>query len=411
MKKKPTEVEFSEAPFEIIDGDRGKNYPKQSDFQHSGHCLFLSATNVTKYGFEFSDCLFIDEKKDTELSKGKLHREDIVLTTRGTIGNTAHYNRSVPFENIRINSGMVILRCDENKISPAYLYHFVRSPSFYSQINTLRSGSAQPQLPIRDMLRIKLPFPELSVQQKVAKILSVYDDLIENSRRRIKILEEIARALYRDWFVEFRFPGHESFSLVPSPLGEIPKGWEAMKLGDICELRKDPYRETDHSALPLMDMARMPSRSLATGDTGSPAELTTSRILFQSGDTLFGAIRCYLHKVVAAHYPGVTNTSVLVLRPRSPSFRALVAIIASDIDTIRWAETQSTGTKMPVINWGVFQGMRSPIPSKAVAQAFEDIAGPMLDKIGVLATQIQILRRTRDLLLPRLLSGDLALEA
>jgi type I restriction enzyme S subunit len=158
-------------------------------------------------------------------------------------------------------------------------------------------------------------------------------------------------------------------------------------------------------------MARMPSRSLAPSDAGSPAELTTSRILFQSGDTLFGAIRCYLHKVVTAHYPGVTNTSVLVLRPRSPSFRALVAIIASDIDTIRWAETQSTGTKMPVINWGVFQGMPSPIPSKAVAQAFEDIAGPMLDEIGVLATQIQNLRRTRDLLLPRLLSGQIDVEA
>jgi type I restriction enzyme S subunit len=129
------------------------------------------------------------------------------------------------------------------------------------------------------------------------------------------------------------------------------------------------------------------------------------------GDTLFGAIRCYLHKVVAAHYPGVTNTSVLVLRPRSPSFRALVAIIASDIDTIRWAETQSTGTKMPVINWGVFQSMPSPIPSKAVAQAFEDIAGPMLDEIGVLATHIQILRRTRDLLLPRILSGQIDVEA
>ena len=158
-------------------------------------------------------------------------------------------------------------------------------------------------------------------------------------------------------------------------------------------------------------MARMPSRTLAPKDTGLPTELTTSRILFQKGDTLFGSIRCYLHKVIIVHHPGVTNTSVLVLRPSSPSFRSLLAIVASDIDTIRWAETQSTGTKMPVINWGVFQGMSVPIPSRQLAQKFEDFAGPVLDELGILATQIQTLRRTRDLLLPRLLSGQVALEA
>lgn len=183
-----------------------------------------------------------------------------------------------------------------------------------------------------------------------------------------------------------------------------------MKLGDLCELRKDQYRDSEHSELPLVDMARMPSRSLAPSNTGTPDELTTSRILFKSGDTLFGAIRCYLHKVVTVHYPGVTNTSVLVLRPKAECFRALLAIIASDIDTIRWAEKQSTGTKMPVINWGVFQGMPTPIPSKTLAQSFEKVAGPMLDEIGVLATKINNLRGTRDLLLPRLLSGQIDVE-
>src|SRR5205814_1145428 len=139
---------FADAPFEIIDGDRGRNYPKQSEFLDSGHCLFLSATNVTKTGFDFSNCLFIDEKKDAALNKGKLQREDIILTTRGTIGNTAYFNSAVSFENLRINSGMVILRCDKTKILPAYLYHFLRSPSFHAQVNSLRSGVAQPQLPI-----------------------------------------------------------------------------------------------------------------------------------------------------------------------------------------------------------------------------------------------------------------------
>ena len=110
------------------------------------------------------------------------------------------------------------------------------------------------------------------------------------------------------------------------------------------------------------------------------------------------------------HYSGVTNTSVLVLRPRKPIYRSLLAIIASDMETIRWAETQSTGTKMPVINWGVFQNMPISVPSEKLVQEFEKRAGPILDEIGVLATQVQNLRRTRDLLLPRLLSGQINMD-
>jgi len=307
---------------------------------------------------------------------------------------------------------MALIRTNPQKVEVRFLLYYFFTDEWRAVIRrNMLTGATVDRIPLTTFPDFPVRVPPLPIQRRIAGILSAYDELIENSQRRIEILESMARALYREWFVHFRFPGHESVPRVPSPLGEIPQGWEVRKLGDLCELRKDPYRDSDHSALPLLDMARMPSRSLAPSDTGSPAELTTSRILFQAGDTLFGAIRCYLHKVVAAHCPGVTNTSVLVLRPRSPSFRALVAIIASDIDTIRWAETQSTGTKMPVINWGVFQGMPSPIPSKGVAQAFEDIAGPMLDEIGVLATQIQTLRRTRDLLLPRLLSGQIDVEA
>jgi type I restriction enzyme, S subunit len=172
-------------------------------------------------------------------------------------------------------------------------------------------------------------------------------------------------------------------------------------------LVKEPFDEREHSDRPLLDLARMPQRTIAPAETGKASELTTSRILFEPGDTLFGAIRCYLHKVLAAHYPGVTNTSVLVLRPKKANFRSLVVLIASDTDTIRWADTHSTGTKMPVINWGVFQTMPAPLPSELSAREFENVAGPMLEQIGILANQIQNLRRTRDLLLPRLLSGQI----
>jgi len=324
---------------------------------------------------------------------------------RDGIGYVAHSDRRT---HEAVHCGFVIrFRPINERVDYQFLTYALRSPECRERIRNLSSGAAITNISQEVLGRLLIKLPPLPIQRRIATILSTYDELIENSQQRIKILESMARNLYREWFVHFRFPGHESVPSVSSTLGDIRQGCEVMKLGDLCELRKDQYRDSEHSELPLVDMARMPSRSLAPSNTGTPDELATSRILFESGDTLFGAIRCYLHKVVTVHYPGVTNTSVLVLRPKAEYFRALLAVIASDIDTIRWAEKQSTGTKMPVINWGVFQGMPTPIPSKTLAQSFEDIAGPMLDEIGVLATKIKNLRRTRDLLLPRLLSGQI----
>ena len=112
---------LKDAPLEIIDGDRGVNYPSQNEFSSSGHCLFLNAGNVTSIGFNFSDCAFITPEKDGLLRKGKLVRDDVVLTTRGTVGNVAYFDESVPFEHIRINSGMVILRAKPPDLDARFL--------------------------------------------------------------------------------------------------------------------------------------------------------------------------------------------------------------------------------------------------------------------------------------------------
>ena len=151
MKTGWQELPFGHAPLQIIDGDRGKAYPKHGDFSDEGHCLFLTVTNVTKSGFEFSECQFISEQKDEELRKGKLERNDVVLTTRGTLGNAALYHDNVPFDHVRINSGMVVIRTDPSRLLPSFLYGYLRSPGFERQVEQLRSGVAQPQLPIRDL--------------------------------------------------------------------------------------------------------------------------------------------------------------------------------------------------------------------------------------------------------------------
>ena len=172
----------------IIDGDRGKNYPKEKDFFDDEFCLFLNAGNVTKLGFDFKNKLFITKEKDQSLRNGKLERNDIVLTTRGTVGNVVLYNSDIPFDNIRINSGMVIVR-NKNKIIPEYLYSYMKSPMFESQVNKTNFGSAQPQLTIKGLAKFKVSYPEEKEQIKVSNFLSLLDKKIELQSKKIEDLK------------------------------------------------------------------------------------------------------------------------------------------------------------------------------------------------------------------------------
>ncbi|WP_148624683.1 restriction endonuclease subunit S [Aliarcobacter cryaerophilus] len=189
--KKEWEIKFSDAPIQIIDGDRGNNYPKNSDFFTNEYCLFLSARNVTKNGFDFSDCQFITKERDELLRKGKLSRNDVVLTTRGTVGNIAYYHELIPFENIRINSGMVILRADETKISSLYLYILMKSPLFTESVIEYTSGSAQPQLPIRDLNNVSFILPPEDIYNKIMEqVKPIYSKVFSN-QKQIQTLENL----------------------------------------------------------------------------------------------------------------------------------------------------------------------------------------------------------------------------
>ncbi|EHK7195976.1 restriction endonuclease subunit S [Escherichia coli] len=179
----------------VIDGDRGKEYPKASDFSGDGYCLFLSAKNVTKYGFQFNELQFIDAEKDKKLRKGRVKRSNIVLTTRGSVGHFAYYDASVPYDVMRINSGMVILDADESDLEPNFLYALCRSFIVQKQIEAASFGSAQPQLTVGIVKGLKLPIPTLVEQKKIAQILSTWDKaisvtekLLTNSQRQKKAL-------------------------------------------------------------------------------------------------------------------------------------------------------------------------------------------------------------------------------
>ena len=182
----------------ILDGDRGSEYPKEKDFNPSGYCLFLSAKNVTKNGFKFNEKAFITIEKDNALRKGKLVRGDIVITTRGTVGNIVHYDKSIPFENIRINSGMAILRNEICDIDTNYLLLVLTSPLVSEQIKLMAFGSAQPQLTIGVLKNLIIPMPSFGEQIEIAKAIdSVKNKLLIAEARLQKIIHS-KKALMQD---------------------------------------------------------------------------------------------------------------------------------------------------------------------------------------------------------------------
>lgn len=185
----------------IIDGDRGTNYPNSSEFFGNGYCLFLNAKNVTKNGFRFNECNFITKEKDNLLSKGKLECNDIVLTTRGTVGNFALYDETVNFQNLRINSGMVILRTKDNRNYNNYLYKFFDSFYMKKQIKRTVFGSAQPQLTVKTIRKFNILLPPKQEQQKIANFLSSLDKKIEATKKQKQKANEFKKGLLQQMFV------------------------------------------------------------------------------------------------------------------------------------------------------------------------------------------------------------------
>jgi len=181
---------------DFIDGDRGKNYPTFDEFTSTGYCLFLNASNVTSTGFNFDTCMFVTEDKDKSMNKGHLSRNDIVLTSRGTLGNVALYDKHIGYENVRINSGMLIIRPKTKRLSPYFIYALLKSSYMKVAIEQFRSGSAQPQLPIKDLQKITFEIPESDavLGSLDSQFLSIEEQISINNNE-IDKLKELAGIL------------------------------------------------------------------------------------------------------------------------------------------------------------------------------------------------------------------------
>ncbi len=424
---------LSDAPLEIIDGDRGINYPKQADFHSIGHCLFLNAGNVTSTGFDFSDCAFITAEKDAILRKGKLNRYDAVLTTRGTVGNIAYYDDSVPFEHIRINSGMVIFRVRTSDLLPRYLYLFVRSSLFRAQADALQTGSAQPQLPIRDINKIRIPIPPLNEQRAIAYILGMLDDKIELNRRMNQTLEAMAQALFKSWFVDFDpvrakaegrdtgLPAHiaELFpdSFDDSELGEIPQGWRAgtlkeltVKIGSGATPRggKEVYVEEGIAFIRSQNVydSEFVWDGLAYITAKQADDLTNVEVA--KGDVLMNITGASILRtciVQPSVLPARVNQHVAIIRAKPGIPNRFLHIHLLQKSTKDYLLGMNAGASREAVTKGHIESVPILVPAPTVLNRFENLTDAWSRKIERNTAEIRNLTALRNMLLPKLLSG------
>ena len=391
---------------DIIDGDRGKNYPKQNEFSHEGYCLFLNAGNVTPTGFSFEENLFVTQEKDNVLRKGKLQRGDIVYTTRGTVGNAALYSTTVPFENIRINSGMVILRCHEDIVDRRYLYQILKSEYFRPYFKKYCTGSAQPQLPIMNFSKIELDLPPIETQHRIADILSAYDDLIENNRKQIKLLEEAAQRLYKEWFVDLRFPGHEHTRIVDG----VPEGWETYRFSDKVDIMSGGTPKTDN---PNYYGGKIPFYTPKDSD-GAFFTYKTMTCITEEGlnncnsrlypeNTIVITARGTVGKTTMLAVPMAMNQSCYAIKSdqvNAPYY--LFFSLNLEIDALK---AMANGGVFNTIIVKTFDSIHISLPFDNLIYKFETAVSPVMEQIKVKMEENYSLIEARDRLLPKLMSG------
>ena len=294
---------------------------------------------------------------------------------------------------------------EKNIVDKNFLYWTLRQEGVYKSLNNSQSSSTMPAITFDMIGNLIINIPDLVNQKKITSILSAYNHLIENNTRRIQILEEMAQRIYKEWFVDFKYPGYENDQMIDSDLGMIPEGWEAGKLDMIARLVKNKYDDQLHSNFPLLDLSRIPRKSNSISDFGESNEITTARIIFKKSKILFGAIRPYFHKVVYCPNDGITNSSVFVIENRDGFSNMYLFSNLFSKSTVKWASQHSGGTKMPVIGWSVFKNMPVIIPRTEILIKFDQILNPMLQKISNFVHKNQNLKKTRSLLLPKLISG------
>ena len=226
----PDTITIEEATERIIDY-RGKTPPKTNSGVRLVTAKVVKRGRILEEPKEFIAADFYDEW----MRRGLPQQFDVLLTTEAPLGELAILHDS---ERIALAQRIILLRARPGHIDPHFLFYALQSDSAQGELKARASGTTVLGIKQSELRQVRVPTFPLPAQRRIAGILSTYDELIENNQRRVRILETMARALYREWFVEFRFPGSENVPRVASSIGDIPKGWEVKKLAAVAEVNR-----------------------------------------------------------------------------------------------------------------------------------------------------------------------------
>ena len=330
---------------------------------------------------------------------------DLLLTSVGTLG--------VPYlvtdgDEFYFKDGNLIWFRSFDGLNSKFFYYWIRSRAGRAQLAKCTIGTSQAAYTIERLKEVEAPKHSIAQQERIADILSAYDDLIENNRRRITLLEEEARLLYREWFVHLRFPGYEHVNIDEG----LPEGWERRTLGDIAEANKESYRAKElPDEINYIDIS-----SVAQGRVVSKTRLPASeapgraRRKIRYGDIIWSNVRPNLRAYALMLEPeelDVVSTGFTVLTATRVPFTWLYMFVTTD-NFVGHLINHATGVGYPAVRPDDFERAGAPIPSRMLLDQFHEVAEPSFRLICKLDQQSQKLAEARDLLLPRLMNGELA---
>ena len=310
-----------------------------------------------------------------------------------------------------VSQSQMKLTVDESKADRRFIYYYFSSPAGVGRITNLTSSSGVPHINLTVLRNFRLPVPPLRTQHHIADILSAYDDLIENNRRRIALLKQAARELYREWFVRLRFPGHENTRIVDGQ----PEGWERKKIADVClttgggtpSTRRAEYWDgditwvvptdvTNNDCLVLLDFAR---KIAEKGLRESSARMVPA-------ETILMTSRASVGFFAMMDRESCTNQGFINVVPHDEKIR--LYLLFNLINRVPEIRSNAQGTTYPEISKGRFREMDVVIPKRAIAAEFSREASEFIAQVRCLKRSTSVLTQARDILLPRLMSGKVA---
>ena len=383
----------------------------KNSYKESGISLVRSL-NVYDFKFETKDLAYIDENQAGRLSNVTLEENDILLNITGA---SVARCTIIP-DNIlpaRVNQHVSIIRIKKNIADPYFVLYSINSDYYKHRLLSLAQGGATREALTKEMIeKFEIKLPPLPTQQKIASILSAYDDLIENNNRRISILEEIAQKLYREWFVKFRFPGHEEIKMVESEVGLIPEGWKIVSASDTMEINPRTTL-TKEGEKPYLSMSYLSENSMVI--KGNEYRSGNSGTKFKNSDTLFARITPSLENGKTGYVQflddenpiGFGSTEFIVLRSKTLTPEYVYCLARSENFRANAIKSMTGATGRQRVQNSCFDNYFFAQPSEDTLKQFTNIVRPMFELINLLHRKNLNLKKQSDLLLPKLISGKI----